>query len=242
MGARIIEGLVALFLVWLYFGDLSRFVRAQSAEVVLMNQLPSLPLSLLGVLVAIAFGASYFGRLSGRVSADDRRRALVLFVAGSLVFIDFTILASSHSPISAEARVVAAIDGFTQAANQNSSHVAVPTDLRSLDEWAREQGRPPIFVKGSPVEHWRVELHEGCTGPLVGAPGVPPGTLLYCIAPNHRQAWVTAVANELGHPFGPVSVIAPDGAFVGVVGLAREIPDDEPDERVWERPPPEPTP
>lgn len=214
-----------------------RFIKVQSAPVALLNALPSLPLTLVGTAVAFAFIALFLLDLGGRLPRDWRPRSLIHFAAAAVVFVDFTILSSRMSPLPPEMRVAGVIQALADAASNAATPDQVPTERRAFEEWARENaGAAPLFKDGTRVEQWHVEVREGCGGPAESAGGAPAGTLVYCVAPNRRRAWITAVAVPLGKRFGAPEIISVEGAFVGDVRAAPEPTRGE--QPVWEPPTP----
>ena len=154
------------------------------------------------------------------------------------MFIDFSILSSRLSPLLPEVRVAAVIQGLADAANNAATTDQIPTDRRAFEEWARENGGlSPLFKEGVAVGTWHVEVRENCVGPAETAGASPVGTLIYCVAPNRRLAWITAVAVPLGKRFGTAEIISTRGAFVGEVTVTPE-PRRRNDEPVWDSPTP----
>ncbi|MBL8914574.1 MAG: hypothetical protein JNM17_27975 [Archangium sp.] len=229
---------IAVFLVWLYAGDLVRFIKVQSAPVALINAVPSLALSLIGTALAFAFTAIVLLDVGGRLQPDWRPRSLVHAAVAALVFIDFSIISSRLTPILPEVRVAAVIQGLADAASEAATLDQIPTDRRAFEEWARESGGPaPLFKEGNAVGTWHVEVRENCIGPAEFAGNSPAGTLIYCVAPNRRRAWITAVAIPLGKRFGQADIISTQGAFVGDVEVISE-PRRRNEQPVWDPPTP----
>ncbi|MFT3706220.1 MAG: hypothetical protein QM817_01010 [Archangium sp.] len=227
----------ALFLDWLYFGDLSRFVQVKFAPLAMLNTLPSLPLTLVGCVAALAVTATLVLDFGQRLPVDWRPRGLIHFLALTVLFVDFTILSARLSSEFPEARIAGVIQALADTANNATTQQQVPTDRRGFEEWVRDNAGPvPLFKDGVPLGQWHVELREDCNGPAATAGLSPPGTLVYCVAPDRRHAWITAVAMPLGQRFGKPEIISIEGAFVGDVAVPVEPEREEPP--VWERPTP----
>ncbi len=223
----------AALLWWLYAGDVTRWVRAQNAEVAVMNALPSLPLALLGVLVALAFT---FVTLAPVV--DPKMKRTATSAALLLVAIDLLVISPRRSLLLPEETLFAALNTVVEAGNGASGTMVVARDPAVFDEALAPHTDVPLFVRGERVPKWKVQLREGCAGPATSLDGATPGTLVYCVASDRQQAWVTVVATANARTFGEAAMAGTEGGWVGLVTVAR---DDEPAAAspVWEAPTPE---
>ncbi len=221
--------LFAGFLGWLYGGDLLRFARAQGAPVTVMNELPSLPLSLVGVAVALTFGSTLV--LKGRRGPGWGPWKAAVLAAVGLIFFDFVVLSSRRSLGSAEGALVEAVFTVSGALNDRATTAQVPRDARGLEALLGRLGPVPLFVEGTRVARWQVASRGTCAGPSAEVAGAAPGTLLYCTAADGRRGWVTLVATAGAQTFGEPAVVSVAELWVGEVSLAAEPP--SADEPTW---------
>lgn len=231
-------GFVA-FLLWLYGGDAVWRVQAASSQAAVLNPMPHLLLSVIGLLTALALAATIALHLRNPEFARAHRLALA--AACALVFLDFTIISSRRSPALPEERIAMAVQSFSEGASEYATADGVPTDRRGLAELAAKAGLPPVFRDGVQVERWDVELRDGCSGPAADARTAAAGTLIYCRSTDGRRAWVSAVAVPLGTRFGSPGVISIEGLFSGEVGALAAMPEEAPpgDGPVWGPPTPD---
>ena len=230
---RVLQVSLFAFALWLYGGDLVIWVRAHGAEVSVMSAMPSLVLSVLGVAVAVFYGASLVRELTARV------RQLAFAAVLSLLFIDFTFIASRRAGLPTEAVLLETVHGLAAQASGESSLQSVARDPRVLRELL-PRAAPPIYLKGERVEQWQVEVRERCEGPAAEAGQSPPGTVLYCVASNRQRAWVTVVATREGARFGPAAVVSVQPEWVGEVSAAPEPVEPPRPAPVWGSPTPTP--
>lgn len=224
--------LFAAFLLWLYAGDLLRYVRAQSASLAVLHALPSLPLSLAGTAVALAYAVTLV--LARNRPAGWRPRRLANIAAVLLIFIDFLVLASRRTGELPELELVGALGDMTQAINNAATLDGVPTDARAFEKDLTQLGPPPLFVGGERLAKWSLEVRRNCTGPA-DKPGAP-GTFIYCVAPDATHGWVTLTATAGAATFGDPAIIATQGPWVGEVSVAQPHPEAPPEDPVWQPP------
>ncbi len=237
-GAIVVQALFAAFLLWLYVGDLIRFFRAQAAPVTMLNELPSLGLSLVGTVVALAFTGTLVLVAARRQPRAWRPRDFSIAAALFLVFIDFVILSAKRSPISAESRLLMAIQSVADDATRAAAIESVPRDPNLLRSFLEGVGAVPLFVEGERVPEWKLELRERCTGPALEPGSATPGTLIYCVAGDRKRAWVTLVGTTLGQSFGAPAIVSTEGDWVGEV-VAAAPPEEPAGPPVWGPPTPE---
>lgn len=211
-------------LAWIYGGDLSDAVRARSAEVSAFSELPSpvgpgvvLALAVLATLVVVG------GIVGGRAEGFKGYRLLPILLVGSL-FVDL-VLSESRVPLSSLDVASMSLQRFHQAAQELATEQAVPDDPRVLQPLLEELGKPPYLVRGEPVAAYTLQVRKDCEGPVREAPGVLPGTLLYCVAPERKGAWVTLVGLPAEQRFGTPAVLSMGGEARFL--LVRPIPPDE---------------
>ncbi|MCP3144081.1 hypothetical protein [Pyxidicoccus xibeiensis] len=209
---------------WIYGGDLADAVRARSAEVAAFTLLPSpvlpavvLALTALGTLVVAA------GLARGRVDDFKGYRLLPILLVGAL-FVDL-VLAESRVPLASVDIASMSLQRFHQLAQELTTEQAVPDDPRVLQPLLEELGRPPYLVRGEPLQSWTLQVRKDCEGPVREAPGVRPGTVLYCVAPERKGAWVTAVGLPGEQRFGDPAVVSVGGETRFL--LVRPVPPDE---------------
>jgi hypothetical protein len=211
-------------LAWIYGGDLSDALRARGAEVSALTALPSpvgpaVVLALAAIATAVVIG----GLARGRGEGFKGYRLLPILLVGSL-FVDL-VLAESRVPLASLDIASMSLQRFHQLAQALATEQAVPDDPRVLQPLLEELGRPPYLVHGEPVEAYALQVRKDCEGPVREAPGVRPGTLLYCVAPERKGAWVTLVGLPAERRFGEPAVLSAGGEprFL----LVRPLPRDE---------------
>jgi hypothetical protein len=233
------------FLGWLYGGDLSRWVEAQSAEVAVLSELPRLWLCLAGVAVAAGGAVVLAMAVATKKPSGWPPLRLLTIAAVSLLFFDFVVLSSRRSPISTEDRMLLAIHSLAEGATEAAASEAVPRDPTMLASFLEGLGPLPFFVNGERVASWKVELRERCAGPATEPGQLPVGTLIYCVAVDRKQAWVTLVGVPYGQVFGPRAIVSVKQGWVGEVHVPPPEPaasPDSPGESVWEQPTPDDAP
>lgn len=195
---------------WIYGGDLTDAVRARSAEVAAFSALPSpvgptvvLALAALATLVAVA------GMVSGKGEGFKGYRLLPIVLVGSL-FADL-VLSESRMPLSSLDVASMSLQHFHQLAQEMATEQVVPDDPRVLQPLLEQLGKPPYLVRGEPVDVYALQVRKDCEGPVREAPGVRPGTLLYCVAPERKGAWVTMVGLPAEERFGAPAVVSVGG-------------------------------
>ena len=230
------------FLGWLYGGDLARWVQAQTAEVAALSELPKWWLSLGGVAVT-AGGAVVLAMAVARKKPSGWPPLRLLTIAAvSLLFFDFVVLSSRGSPISAEDRMLVAIHSLSDGASGAAAPQAVPRDPALLATFLDGLGPVPFFVHGERVAQWSVELRERCAGPSSEPGALAPGTLIYCVSVDRKQAWVSLVGTPQAQRFGPRAIVSVKDDWVGEVHVAPPEPAAAPDgteEPVWDQPTPD---
>ncbi|MGV3623573.1 MAG: hypothetical protein ACO1OB_22325 [Archangium sp.] len=230
--------LFAAFLLWLYVGDVVRWVRLQLAPVAVMTDAPSLPFAIVGTVIALALVAKLISRVTGKPLLPARVAAWVPALAVMLPLVDLIVVSSRREFLFPEELLVGAAHTVAQAASQNSGAEFVARDPSIFEQAVAPFTDVPVYVNGERVPKWKVQLREGCSGPATDALDATPGTIVYCVAADRRQAWVNVVATAGGATFGPAAMSGLEAPWVARVQVARaaEVPPPEP---VWESPTPE---
>lgn len=240
-GSLIAQLLFAAFLLWLYGGDLVRWVRAQVADVTVMNQLPSLPLAIVGSLIALGFGFVVIASALKVQPTNWRPRRFSTIAAVSLIFFDFLVLSSRRPMMPAVELLVAAVNAVADAGSLAASTQSVARDPAIFEEALASFRDVPLFVKGERVAGWKVQLRESCSGPATELQSATPGTVIYCVSTDRKHAWVTIVATANGTTFGTPTIAGTDGVWLGTVEVAR-VREEQPGPPVWEEPTPDDAP
>ncbi len=225
------RAVLLLFIGWLYGGDVMRWGQAQAADVTALAELPRLWLGLLGCVVALG-GAAVLVLSRSRPPSWPAMRLLTIAML-SLLFLDFVVLNSRRSPLSSDEQTLLVAQYFADSVNRQAGTEAVPRDPAILASSLEGLGTVPFFVKGERVKEWKVELRERCAGPAAEAGDAAVGTLVYCVANDRKQAWVTVVGTAQGHVFGQRAIVSTQDGWVGQVQVSLPPePDDQPgDER-----------
>ena len=121
---------------------------------------------------------------------------------GAALFVDLMV-AEPRMPLQSLDLATMSLQYFQELAQQQATADAVPTDpavLRPLLE--KLPGRPPYLVRGQPAAAYTLQVRQDCEGPARSAPGLQPGTLIYCVAPGRKGAWITLVGLPAERRFG----------------------------------------
>lgn len=212
-----------LLMAWLYGGDVLDALRAQSAEVSAFTEPPPLvrPIIVL-VLGALALGVAVWGVLRSRGADFKGYRLLPIVLVGAL-FVDL-VFAEQRMPLGSSDLASMSLKSFQDLAQQQASKDAVPADPAVLNPLLEQLGSPPYLVRGQPVTQYTLQVRQDCEGPVRSAPGLQPGTLIYCVAPGRKGAWITLVGLPAERRFGTPEVLSVSGEarFVLVEALPPE--------------------
>jgi hypothetical protein len=204
------NGLCLLFLAWLYGGDVSDALQARTAEVSAFSELPSLVRpSIVLVLTGLAAGVVVWGLLRRRGEDFKGYRLLPILLVGAL-FVDL-VFAEHRVPLSSLDVATISLKAFQDLAQQQATVHAVPAEAAVLSPMLEKLGRPPYLVHGQPVDQYTLQVRQNCDGPVQSAPGLQPGTLIYCVAPGRKGAWITLVGLPAERRFGAPDVVAVNG-------------------------------
>lgn len=207
-------GLFGVFLLWLYAGDVIRWIRLQAAPVAVMNEPPVLLLGIIGTVIALSLFAMLFTS-----KLPPRFAKWVPLLAVLLPLIDFIAIASRSSFVLPEETLVGAAHSVAQAAAESSGTQVVLRDPSVLEAAVAPFTDVPLFVKGERVPKWKVQLRDGCAGPATDARDASPGTIVYCVSADRRQAWVNVVATAGGSTFGEVAMSGLEAPWVAAVQI-----------------------
>ncbi|RKH42905.1 hypothetical protein [Corallococcus sicarius] len=177
---------------WLYGGDLANALRIRAAEVSSFASPPSAPRAgvVLGLTV-VALVVFAMGLLRKQPEGFKGYRLLPILLVGAL-FVDL-VVAEGTAPLDAPERATVALQHFQEGAQRLATLEAVPSEARVLQPLVDTLGPAPYQVHGVPVGGYALQVRTGCEGPLRETSGARPGTLLYCVSRDSRQAWVTLV-------------------------------------------------
>lgn len=236
--ALVLHGLLVAALGWLYLGDLARWIRAQSAEVTALNELPSLPLSIVGSIAALAAAGLLAVGLAQKRPATWRGFRLGPAAGVIILFFDFAVLSSTRSPFSSAEHAQLGVHLLADHASSGANVDGVPRDADLLATVLEDLGPPPFFVHGVRVPQWSIDVREACDGPASDAAGKGPGTLVYCVSRDRRHAYVTLVGVAAPAIFGPPAIVSTSAPWVGQVDALEPEAAPTPPENVWQLPTP----
>lgn len=199
-----------LLLAWLYGGDVRDALQARAAEVAAFTEVPPL-LRPAGVLLlgALALAAALWGLLRRRGEDYRGYRLLPLVLVGAL-FMDL-VLVERRIPLSSLELASLSLQSFQVQAQRLATEDTVPTEPAVLTPLLEKLGRPPYLVRGQPVPRYTLLVRQDCEGPVRSAPGLQPGTFLYCVAPGRKGAWITLVGLPAERRFGTPDVLSVGG-------------------------------
>lgn len=224
-GTIIVHVVFGLLLGWLYGGDLLDAVRIPAAEVSAVTERPSVPFaSIVLIASAASLGIAIWGVRKGRGS-DFKGFRLLPIVGVVALFVDLFLISPGKLPLSTSDQLRFVLEEFRVSIERKSSPQGVVTDEGLLRGELARFGKPPLLVRGEPLTTYAVQVRHGCDGPVADAPGVQAGTVIYCIAPDRKRAWITAVALPVGEKFGAPTVLR-DGTetLFGVIDVAPPAP------------------
>ncbi|RYZ41081.1 MAG: hypothetical protein EOO71_13410 [Myxococcaceae bacterium] len=209
-GTRVTNVLCLGALGWLYGGELAEALRVRTAEVSSVTSSPSVARAgvVLG-LTAVALAVLLVGLWRKQPEGFKGYRLLPILLVGAL-FMDL-VRSEGRSPLDAEAQASVALRNFHEAAQKQATPEAVPVDARVLQPIVDALGTPPYRLRGVQVTSYALQVRRNCEGPAGDASGTRPGTLLYCVASDGKQAWVTLVGLPAEVRFGAPGVFSSGG-------------------------------
>ncbi|CAM4395300.1 hypothetical protein [Corallococcus exiguus] len=195
---------------WIYGGDLSDALRARTEEVSALLTPPSavrasivLGLAGAGLVVFLA------GLLRKKPEGFKGYRLLPILLVVAL-FVDL-VLAESRTPLDPPEMASVALQRFQGEAQKLATVESVPTRSQVLQPLVDALGSPPYLERGASVPAYTLQVRTDCEGPVRDAPGARAGTLLYCVARDGKQAWVTLVGLPAEVRFGAPAVLSQRG-------------------------------
>jgi hypothetical protein len=199
-----------LGLVWIYGGDVRDALQARSAEVSALLEPPPFvrPVIVLG-LGALALGVTVWGLLRRRGDDFKGYRLLPILLAGAL-FVD-VVLGEQRMPLKSLDLATMSLQYFQELVQQQATADSIPTDPAVLSPLLEKLGHPPYLVRGQPASAYTLQVRQDCEGPVRSAPGLQPGTFIYCVASGHKGAWITLVGLPAERRFGTPEVVSVDG-------------------------------
>ncbi|MBN8226318.1 hypothetical protein JYK02_02225 [Corallococcus macrosporus] len=195
---------------WIYGGDLADALRARTAEVSALMAPPSVVrTSVVLGLTGVALAVFLAGLLRKKPEGFKGYRLLPILLVVAL-FTDL-VLAEGRTPLDSPELGAVALRRFQSEAQKLATVEAVPSRAQVLQPLVDALGAPPYLERGVPVPAYTLQVRTGCEGPVRDAPGTRPGTLLYCVAGDGRQAWVTLVGLPAEVRFGAPAVLSVRG-------------------------------
>ncbi|NPD25696.1 hypothetical protein [Corallococcus exiguus] len=195
---------------WIYGGDLSDALRARTEEVSALLTPPSavrasIVLGLAGAGLAVFLA----GLLRKKPEGFKGYRLLPILLVVAL-FVDL-VLAESRTPLDPPEMAAVALQRFQGEAQKLATVESVPSRSQVLQPLVDALGSPPYLERGASVPAYTLQVRTDCEGPARDAPGTRAGTLLYCVARDGKQAWVTLVGLPAEVRFGAPSVLSQRG-------------------------------
>jgi hypothetical protein len=163
-------------------------------------------------------------------------------VAIVIAFIDFFVLSSSKLPFVSADVAASALHHFAESISEQSRPNLVADDPQKLEPFTVELGQPPYLLHGERPKRYALEVRRDCDGPAEDRQSAAAGTLIYCVAKDRKQGWVTVVGLPAEAKFGPPALLS-RGGHVEAVRAAAPEPEsaEEPTPTPLDREPPEPT-
>lgn len=208
--------LLALVL-FLYVADVWDWMRARTAEVSAMPQLPRAGYAglVLGATLACLL-VTLYGMFTDKPK-EFRGYRLLPIVAIIGLFVDLFVLSVDTLPVPSPHQAAIILDAFAREASARSGPDQVVDDNGALSDIMKDFNAPPYLVRGKPAEGWTLQIRHNCEGPVLDAPGAQVGTLLYCVSKDRKQAWVSLVALPFEERFGSPRVMTQKGVPLAVV-------------------------
>lgn len=215
LGRRLATNAALALLLLLAEGrQLQLALRTQRAPVSAVLQPPSLLFAgmVLGLTVA-ALGLGLGAALQGYEPSSRVFRLLPILLAVT-VFVEVFVRGSTHPLMTPDRELEGALGQFAAQARTLGSQGQVSRDGLALQGAADALPRPPYRVRGVLLERYRVEVRGGCAGPAEAVAGAAAGTLVYCVAPDSKRAWVGAVALPAEEQWGLPQIFTRAGTAV----------------------------
>ncbi|QAT87417.1 hypothetical protein EJ065_5887 [Corallococcus coralloides] len=196
---------------WIYGGDLSDSLRARTEQVSALLTPPStVRASVVLGLAGVGLAVFVAGLLRKKPEGFKGYRLLPILLVLAL-FLDL-VLAEGRTPLDSPEMAAVALQRFQNEAQKLATVEAVPARFPVLQPLVDALGPPPYLERGTPVPAYTLQVRTDCEGPVHDAPGTRAGTLLYCVARDGKQAWVTLVGLPAEVRFGAPAVLSHRGA------------------------------
>jgi hypothetical protein len=210
---------------WIYKNNLSDALRARTAEVSALMSPPStvrtsIVLGLAGVGLAV-----FIAGLLRKKPEDFKGYRLLPILLVLALFVDL-VLAEGRTPLDSPDMAAVALQRFQGEAQKLATVAAVPARAGELQPFVDALGSPPYLERGIAVPAYALQVRTGCEGPVRDAPGTRPGTLIYCVSPDGKQAWVTLVGLPAEVRFGAPAVLSQRGE-PRVAIVRAQLPEEE---------------
>lgn len=200
--------------------DLVSYVRAKRAPVAAIVEPPNLVWTSAVLLAALgALGLCAFGLLQKRDGSYRGYRVAPILLLCAF-FVELFVFGEGRMPFTSADRLRVNLQLFAKAVSQQSAPGQVLADPAKLSVLARAMGAPPYLDHGQPAGPFRVQVRQGCEGPVKEAPGSPLGTFLYCLAKDGTKAWVSVIALPAEETYGSPAPFTQGG----IVQYAEVIP------------------
>ena len=197
-------------LAWLYGGDLRDALRARDAEVAAYVKLPSVTgPALVVALTACVTGLVAWALLRRKDDSFKGYRLLPIVLVVTLM-VDLVVTENTAFLGSADLSSGAMAD-LRDAATELATPEAVPSDAAVLGRLVEQLGPAPYLVRGQPVGAFALDVREGCTAPASDLRGARPGTLVYCVSADRKEAWISAVGLPQERRFGAPEWVSANG-------------------------------
>ncbi|MBX5481658.1 MAG: hypothetical protein IRZ16_07430 [Myxococcaceae bacterium] len=205
------DAVCLLLLGWLYGTDVADWVRARTAPVSALTELPRLwfavpVLALTGALAVVIALAVWRNR-----DATYRGYRLPPILVAVVLFVDVLVLGAQRIPISSADQSAMALHLAARLLSDRVGPEGVPLDANAVGEILRGMGAPPFLVRGRRPDHFVAQVRTGCDAPVGEAPGLEAGTIIYCASRDRRVAWLTLVGLAAERRFGDPEIFTRDG-------------------------------
>lgn len=224
----IVDSVCVGFLLFLYGRDVSDYIRAQSAPISAMTELPLLWFAIPVILAALATGGGVLHGLIKRREETWRGFRIPPIVAVVVLFIDLLVLGHQRVPISSADQSAIALHVASQMLTPLVTAQGVPTDPSQISSVIANMGAPPFLVRGKRPDRFSVQVRTGCVEPIGEVPGAQPATFIYCSSADRRIAWLTLVALPVEKRFGAPEIFSRDGVVQTTVVQQPPPEDNEP--------------
>lgn len=195
--------------------------RARSAEVSHLLSAPPLWLWIPALVLALA---ALPIALSLAARRGDRFARVPLLVAVVVVFVELFVTPAVEPPGGAGTSEILVRGAAAMIESQLADPERLPQTTEELSAALEQLAAPPYLIRGIRPAAWKLRLQSHCTGPALSADGASAGTLLYCLSPDGKRAWITAVGLASATFGRPELLRVGDKPAVGVVDTPGAAP------------------